>query len=250
MRNPKSSARCAFGLGESSNSARLVSALCLALLVAACGRDEPLVSANPVAPTAPAAPTVGILTLTLSGVVAEDGHAIENALVEVWWSCGRGCGRANQGMTDAAGRYKVAGLPEGETVWAIARKDGYLQQCIATVTTQANASLDVRLTSIANLSAARPLSGPGSRTVSGAVFEATPTGRQPVEGASVAVYSEALLYYGEYVAFTRSDTAGRYLLCGLPEGRIPGLYAEKQGYRGFVSVEPGSDAIVDIQMRP
>ena len=82
--------------------ALVVLAVCLALLVAACGRNEPLVSASPVAPTAPAAPTV--LRSELSGVVAEDGHPIENVLVEVWWSCGRGCGRANEGMTDAAGR--------------------------------------------------------------------------------------------------------------------------------------------------
>jgi Carboxypeptidase regulatory-like domain len=187
--------------------------------------------------------------VTLSGVVAENGHPIENALLEVWWSCGRGCGRANEGMTDAAGRYTVAGLPEGETVWAIARKDGYVQQCVATVTTQANASLDVRLTSIANLSTARPLSGPGSRTVSGAVFEATPTGRQTVEDASVEVYSEGLFYYGEAVAFTRSDPAGCYLLCGLPQGPISYLYGAKQGYSvSHVSVEPGTDAIVDIKI--
>ena len=56
---------------------------------------------------------------------------------------------------------------------------------------QTDANLDLGVTAIANLSAARPLSAPGSRTVSGVVFEATPAGRQPVEGASVGW--EALL---------------------------------------------------------
>jgi hypothetical protein len=53
------------------------------------------------------------------------------------------------------------------------------------------------------------------------------------------------------VAETRSDAAGRYLLCGLPLGRIHGLFALKQGY-GLVSsapVEPGSDANVDIEIQ-
>lgn len=62
------------------------------------------------------------------------------------------------------------------------------------------------------------------------------------------VYSEAF-YYIEPVAFTRSDPAGRYLLCELPKGPIPYLYADKQGYNfSNVSVEPGTDAIADIEI--
>ena len=90
---------------------------------------------------------------------------------------------------------------------------------------QTDASLDLRLTSLANLPVARPPSDPGSRTVSGLVFEATPTGRQPVEGASVGWegLSDTVL------AETRSDGVGRYLLCSLPLGRTSGLFAVKQG---------------------
>ena len=94
-------------------------------------------------------------------------------------------------------------------------------------TMQTDASLNLGVTAIANLSAARPLSAPGSRTVSGVVFEATPAGRQPVEGASVGW--EALL--DTVVSETRSDAAGRYLLCGLPLGRIGGVFAQKTGRR-------------------
>jgi hypothetical protein len=152
-------------------------------------------------------------------------------------------------MTDAAGRYSMAVRRPEEataTVWAVARKNGYVQQCVASATMQADASLDVRLTSIANLSAARPQSVPGSRTISGAVFEATPTGRPPVEGASVGW--EGLL--DVVLAETRSDAAGRYLLCGLPLAGFPGLYVLKQGYGSvsYVTVAPGSDANVDIEI--
>jgi hypothetical protein len=244
----KRSARYAAPLRGRPHNGWLVSATCLALLVAGCGGNELSVSANPVAPTDSALPPVGIPSLlTVSGVVAEDGHPIENAQVGVWWSCGRGCGRGNEGMTDATGRYKVAGILEGETVWAIARKDGYVQQCIATVTTKANVTLDVRLTSTSNLSTAHPVSRPGSRTVSGWVSEATPSGRQAIEGASVYVYSDAF-YYIDPVAVTRSDAAGHFMLCELPKGTIPYLYAEKDGYHfSHVSIEPGEDAIVDIE---
>jgi hypothetical protein len=131
-----------------------------------------------------------------------------------------------------------------------AYKDGFVQQCAATAVMGPGVSLDLRLTSIANLSTAQPLSSAGYRTVSGTVFESTPTGRRPVADAVVSAYSEAL-YYADAVAFTRTDAAGRYWLCGLSQGWIPYLIAEKGGYN-FTNavVEPGTDATVDIQLRP
>jgi hypothetical protein len=235
----------------------LPAVVCLGLLLTACGGNEPSASASPVAPTpvapAPAAPVVP--NVTLSGGVTENGHPVENASVNIQWSCGGGCSALIGGMTDAAGRYVVARptngivLPDGATIWVTAYKDGFVQQCAATAVMRAGVSLDLQLTSIANLSMARPLSGAGSRTVSGTVFESTPAGRRPVADAAVSAYSEAL-YYADPVAFTRSDAAGRYLLCGLSQGRIPNLVAEKEGYNfSNASVEPGTDTTVDIQIR-
>jgi hypothetical protein len=224
--------------------------VCLGLLLTACGSNEPLTSASPVAPTSPAAPAVLNLTLnaTLSGVVAENGHPIENAAVAVQWSCGGGCSSETGGVTDAAGRYVIARLPDGAPVWATAHKDGFVQQCAATTVMRAGVSLDLGLTSIASLSTAQPVSGAGSRAVSGTVFEATPSGRRPVADTLVSAYSEAL-YYADPIAFTRSDAAGRYLLCGLSVGRIPYLVAEKEGYNvSSVPVEPGTDTTFDIQL--
>ena len=236
----------------------LSAVVCLGLLLTSCGSNDPLTSASPVAPTpfAPTAPVVPVVpNVTLSGVVTENGRPIESASVEVQWSCGGGCSSAIGEMTDAAGRYVVArpphatGLPDGATVWVTAQKIGFVQQCAATAVMRAGVSLDLRLTSIANLSTAQPLSGAGSRTVSGTVFELTPAGRRPVADAAVSAYSEAL-YYADAVAFTRSDAAGRYWLCGLSEGRIPYLVAEKDGYNSNASpVEPGTDTAVDIQLR-
>jgi len=249
------SAQCATRLRQSPKLEQLVIPVCLALLVTACGRNEPVVPASPVGPTAPTAPTVP--TLTLVGAVSEGGQPIDNAAVQVYGSqsCSSGCSsrqfNGGSGMTDAAGRYSiVVRRPEeaAATVWAVARKNGYVQQCVASATMQADASLDVRLTSLANLSATRPQSGPGSRTISGAVFEATATSRAPIEGASVGW--EGLL--DTVLAETRSDAAGHYLLCGLPLEQFPGLFALKQGYSGvsYVTVGPGSNANVDIEIAP
>ena len=244
-------------LAGQSNASRIVGIACLTLLLAACGRNEPMGFANPAGPTAPAPPppTVpAVPTLILSGVVAENGHPIENARVDVsgLQPCSSGCTsrqfNAGSGTTDAAGRYRVAiSRPEEATttVWAVARRAGYVQQCVATTTLQADTSLDLGLTAIADLSAARPLSAPGSRTVSGVVFETTTEGKQPVAGAWVGW--EGL--FDTVVAETRSDAAGRYLLCGLPLGRIAGVFAVKEGYGdASASVGPGTDTVVDIEV--
>ena len=55
---------------------------------------------------------------------------------------------------------------------------------------------------------------------------------------------------GRLVAETRSDAAGRYLLCCLPLGRIAGLFALKQAYStvSYATVEAGTDAVVDIEI--
>jgi hypothetical protein len=132
------------------------------------------------------------------------------------------------------------------TVWVLARKDGYAQQCVATTTMQTDATLDVRVTSIGNLHTTRPLSSPGTRTISGSVFEVTSAGKHPVEGARVGWDA----FMDSIVVETMSDAAGRYLLCGLPMERIDGLFAIKVGYSGisYASAAAGTDGVVDIEI--
>lgn len=235
-------------------SARCVVAVvwCLPILFAACGPNPPAAYSSPVAPSTPSPPRVP--TVTLSGTVVEAGVPIQNA--DVWVSglqpCTSGCSSrqfaGGNGKTDAAGRYRIDVIrPEDApaTVWAVAHKDGYVQQCVATTTVPTNATLDLTLAATANVSAQKPVAVPGSRSVSGVVFEVTATGRQPVEGVSVGW--EGLL--DTVLAETRSDAAGRYVLCGLPLERIVGVFASKPGYNlDYVSVAAGTDAVVDIQV--
>jgi hypothetical protein len=125
-----------------------------------------------------------------------------------------------------------------------------MQQCVARATIQGDTSLDIALTAAGNLAVEPSLiktATAGSRTVSGVVYEITPAGRRPIENASVGW--EAFL--DVVLAYTTSDSAGRYLLCGLPDGRINGIYAERQGSYNpsYVSVDQGGDIVVDIEIK-
>ena len=224
--------------------------LCLALLFSACSRDQPIAPAAPTAPKAPTGPT-----FALSGVITDNvsGRPIPGVKLAVWpepaptiapgWSPG-------SGLTDATGHYKISNWPDWTgTAWVQASKDGYRQQCVARAMIQGDASLDIAVTPLGHL-AVEPspttTATAGSRTVSGVVYEVTAEGRRPVENAWVGW--EVFLDF--VVAATTSDSAGRYLLCGLPQARIDGLFAEKQGYNNvsYVSVDPGTGTVVDIEI--
>jgi hypothetical protein len=217
-------------------------------------------------------PTPGALsTLTVSGIVAEEGRPIANAWVYVDAVLGPGNsyqivganGEPSGTYSDAAGHYRLTvnfftQVPQQVALWGVVGKDGYVQQCAATTTAVGEtATFDLRLTSIVNLSRARPKSDPGSRTVSGIVFETAATGPQPVEGATVGWF--AFNDNGEGMARTVTDAAGFYLLCGLPQTRIvsgpfydlEGFYAASQdAYASNIPVvEAGSsDATLNIEL--
>ena len=54
-----------------------------------------------------------------------------------------------------------------------------------------------------------------------------------------------------FFAETRSDSAGHYLLCGLPNDRTSGLFASVADGRlrdVRLTLDPGPDAVVDIEI--
>lgn len=213
-----------------------------------------------------------LATLTVSGIVAEEGHAIADAGVSLDAVTDPGASYEIVGLngepfgtsTDATGRYRLTvyfynSVPQQVTLWGLVSKDGYVQQCATTKTVVGNsATLDLRLTSIVNLSSARPKSDPGTRAVSGIVFKTTASGPRPIEGATVGWF--AFDDNGEGMARTVTDAAGFYLLCGLPQTRIvtgpsydlEGFFAEKEG-EGYASnipvVEAGTgDVVLNIEL--
>lgn len=138
-------------------------------------------------------------------------------------------------------------LAERPTAWVTAGKEGYVQQCPSATTIESDAIVDVRLTSVANLSIARPASNQNLRSLSGVVFETTPAGRRPVQGAGVAWETS----FDGFVAWTITDGAGFYFLCDLPRQALTGVFAWKDGYtNGSVLVAAGGDVVADIEMRP
>jgi hypothetical protein len=156
--------------------------------------------------------------------------------------------------SDGAGRYTISGLPSLGPVWvSTAQTWGdafsapYVHQCVTTVTVEGDATLDVTISSTTDLVALNASTGPtppNSRIVSGTVFEITANGRQPV--SNVWVGWEAVI--DGSVAETRTDAAGHYRVCGLPRERFTLFAAPAYGTVFSASVDPGSDAIVDIEI--
>ena len=234
---------------------RLAVGVCVALLSSAC--DDP--APSPTAPTqttpAPGAtpgPPVPTGLHIVSGVVSDGARPIEGANISAWIDQG-GSGYSHmwahgQLLTDADGRYKLAGLPALVHVQLQTWKDGYVQQCAAPqVTLLGDTSVDLQLVSRGSLSASTgeaPASG--FRSVSGVVFEITGAGKQPVAGA----YVDFEPFMDFPAATTLSDADGRYLLCGVPEGRTVDIVASLGIQRvAWVSVPSGQSTGIDISIK-
>jgi hypothetical protein len=78
------------------------------------------------------------------------------------------------------------------------------------------------------------------------VFEITENSRQPVRNVWVGWEGSGS---GNLFAETRTDAAGHYRLCGLPKDRITVSAAPAYGNVFHASADPGSDAIVDIEVK-
>jgi hypothetical protein len=197
---------------------------------------------------------------TLSGTVIErfSGRPVAGASVSIWPAQVPAGGWPPPGVrsvrTDAMGRYRFPGLPAVGFVWAAAADTGdafryaFVQPCAAQAYIIGNATLDLLVSSTADLSVlnAAPISTrPHSRVVSGTVYERTATGRRPAR--NVWVGWEAFL--DTVVAETRTDADGRYVLCGLPTERIALFAAPAYGHAVYKAVEGGPDAVVNFDIR-
>ncbi len=182
---------------------RRAAELCLLFVMSACGEDQ---LPPPTAPTVPNVPSRPVSpTFTLSGVITErfSGRPIQGA--KVWvepFSVARTQERRwppaglRETPSDEAGRYIISGLPSGlgpawvstAQTWGDAFNAPYVHQCVTTVTIEGDATLDVTVSSTADLAALNASTGPtppNSRIISGTVFEITENSRQPVRNVWV-----------------------------------------------------------------
>jgi len=227
-------------------------AFAAAAIVAACtGEDDPLRAVTPPLPN-DTARVVSPSTYTLSGVVTERTvsgvRASARAFVNAWIQGGTGgysyWYHHGQITADDSGRYRLPLIPHGSTAWLQVWKDGYAQQCATPLLTlQRDMNLDAQLVAQAALSsssASVPAPGPGFRNVSGVVSDAD----GPI--AEAFVDYEPLMDFP--AAFTFTDSAGRFLLCGLPDGQGVTIGVAMGGRAVWVTVPPGQNTDVEIRL--
>jgi len=221
------------------------SALCAVLILTGCSGGGHTPGA-PTSPTLPPAPTPGVALdgRTASGVVTENGQPIADARVNAWVDMGR-AGYSywfahGPVTTDAAGTYRMIGLPDGAQLTFETWRDGYQQQCAAPVLSVQGSDLTVNLVLVSNARAtAAPESAPGFRSVAGTVIETTSSGTRPVSG--VFIDYEPIMDFP--AATTYSDANGRFGLCGLPADGTVTIGAGLNGRVAYVNVPRGQGSI-------
>jgi hypothetical protein len=149
-------------------------------------------------------------------------------------------------LSDGAGRYRMTDLPDGAHLWFQTYKDGYVQQCAApSVMIEGDLTMDLGLVAKSNVTALATQAAPaGLRWVSGTIVEITPTGKEPVAGAFVDFEPLEDLN----VANTRTDAAGRFALCGLPQNDSVTLGVGLGSRIAYMSVPPGQTTGIEITL--
>lgn len=240
---------------------RVSAVLLLTLLSVSCGSEGPAQTTTAPAPTG-GSPVPGggnsvsgaVVEYTASGVRPLPG-AFVNTWVQqgssgysYWYKHGRV-------VADAEGRYLLSDLPDS-VIWLqawVGTRAEYVQQCAGPMVRVNGAmTADIQLVSRANLFALGslpPTPASGTRFVSGMVHKNGVSGKEPVVGAFVAF--EPFQFVETIAADTVTDSAGRYLLCGLPDTAAVTIIARCDQICDppvRVSVPPGQTTGVDIDL--
>ena len=236
-------------------------ALVFVVFTAACG-DHGSATTSPSPTSAPPPRTSSPPTPTGSsavvGIVTErtplGDRALSGANVNAWiqtgtfgysymWANG-------PRLSDVEGRYELSNLPEGAELQLQVYKDGYMQQCAAPpLVVGGQMHMDLQLVARANVSAsadAVPPPAPGFRLISGVVDQLTNHVRRPVPDAFVDYEPTE----DSPAATTRTDAAGRFLLCGISQTRTLTIGASIGSNRvAYQRVPPGPDANIEVEIK-
>ena len=240
---------------------RLVTMCLLAVVLAGCGAS----TLTPTAPSPAPLPTVSspfspgslVGPNTVGGMITEmtpqGPRPVAGVSVSAWVDLGRSgysyMWANGARATDPNGRYQLANLPDGASVTLQVWKEGYVQQCAApTFKAGGDTMIDLRVVSKALVSADPASVSPpaaGYRNISGVVYENSSDGRRPLAGAFVDFEP----FEDFPAALTLTDPQGRYLLCGIPEGRSAELGASVNVNRiAYVTVAPFQTTGADIEI--
>ena len=235
---------------------RRAARLCLLLVISACGEEPgPHGADGANCPNSPAG-----LTSTLSGVITErfSGRPVPGAKVWVWpisfaqvpsWPPTGLRRRPRPRRT-----YIISGLPflgpvwvSTSQTWGNAFSAPYVHQCATTVTVEGDATLDLTVSSmIDSLRSTRPRVQPdqfAKRLWHGVRkhLKRPAAGRKRLGGVGSDSDRATLM------AETITDAAGQYRVCGCRGTNLP-TAAPANGNVFYSVVDPGSDAIVDIEI--
>ena len=231
----------------------LALAASIALSVAGCDRNRTSLPSAPTGTAAPAVvggPSFPVGSDVVFGAVSDAAGPIAGANVNAWvmtssvsYSYMYAHGPL---LSDASGRYRMTGVPDGAWLWFQTYKDGYVQQCaVPAVMMRGDVAMDLRLVAKANVTAAAsPEAPPGLRWVTGTIVESTATGKAPVAGAFVDFEPLEDLN----VANTYTDAAGRFALCGLPQNDAVTIGAGLGGRVAYANVPPGQTSGIEITL--
>ena len=151
--------------------------------------------------------------------------------------------------TNGAGEFRLPGLPAGVTVYIQASKDGSLPQCATPkLTISGDVTVNIQLVPMGRVSSSSsslPPSPPGFRYVTGTVTRIVNGIKQPMPDTFVDY--EPIMDFP--AAMTRTDSDGRFALCGIPEDEPADVGAGSPSGSGFTRVPPGSHEPVEIVLR-
>ena len=215
--------------------------LAFSLASSACS-DRPKTPLGPVIEPGSVSPPPP--TLVVSGTVFASGQPVADAIADVRTSTTLRIVRTNGG-----GHYTAVLNNDSPTsVWVTAFHELFPFQPCATWFEQTQGgnqerSIDVTLTSTRGPSGAPAASVPGRRSVTGTVATMTSAGKRPVANATVAWDAAN----DDWRAWTQTDAAGRFALCGLPVDRSLSISVNKDLLNAWGTVQPASgDANIEI----
>jgi hypothetical protein len=210
--------------------------------------DAPAV--QPISPSPQVAPSPQVSTRTVTGSVSLYSHAGNQPLsgveVGVWLEQPRSMRGGPSVRTDSAGHFSVE-VPSDALVRLTGSSPGLLQPCLSTAKvdeTEAN----IRLVTASDLLYARPDLAE-ERVLSGTIFEVSPEGRSPIPDAFIEI--DGAHGDGLVLGKTRSDSNGKFVVCGLEGNPIHALVVAKSGYQLAAARLPTQAAsALDIELRP
>jgi hypothetical protein len=147
---------------------------------------------------------------------------------------------------DDLGHFVAPHLPDS-LIHVTAAAGGHVQPCVVRTRVPTDDAVRVEMiprSSLDTFDAPRPLLSV-EPTLSGMIYETTPSGRQPVSGASIDVN---LFMWDNVIAYTMSDRGGEYFLCNL--GPRSDIRVWKRGYsqKLLVQLDTSQSQILDIEL--